>query len=95
MWRLADQQLDEFIDKGKCEFLAEYAKPFSMLAIADLLGVPEEDHDIFREMLAPRARGTRSGRWKASRWRTTRWRGSTTSSAPTSRTAARTRATTC
>ncbi|CAJ1499868.1 cytochrome P450 [[Mycobacterium] burgundiense] len=59
MWRLADQQLDEIIGDQtgtvKCEFLAEYAKPFSLLVIADLLGVPEEDHDEFREMLgAPR-----------------------------------------
>jgi len=55
MWGLADQQLDEFIDRGKCEFLSEYAKPFSLLAIADLLGVPQEDHETFREVLgAPR-----------------------------------------
>ncbi len=31
MWRLADQQLDTFIDRGQCEFLADYAKPFSLL----------------------------------------------------------------
>jgi cytochrome P450 len=51
MWRLADQQLDEFIAKGSCEFLSEYAKPFSLLVIADLLGVPEEDHSKFRTQL--------------------------------------------
>ena len=33
MWRLADQQLDTFIDRGKAEFLADYAKPFSLLVI--------------------------------------------------------------
>ncbi|WP_099023778.1 cytochrome P450 [Mycolicibacterium palauense] len=59
MWRLADEQLDEIIGDQTgtvhCEFLSEYAKPFSLLVIADLLGVPEEDHDEFREMLgAPR-----------------------------------------
>jgi cytochrome P450 len=59
MWRLADQQLDDIIGEQtgrvRCEFLKEYAKPFSLLVIADLLGVPEEDHDEFREMLgAPR-----------------------------------------
>lgn len=52
MWRLADEQLDTFIDRGKCEFLGEYAQPFSLLVIADLLGVPTEDHDEFREAFA-------------------------------------------
>lgn len=52
MWRLADNQLDEFIDKGRCEFMEAYAKPFSMLVIADLLGVPAEDHATFRAVLA-------------------------------------------
>ena len=52
MWRLADQQLDTFIDRGKCEFLEDYAKPFSLLVIADLLGVPAEDHDEFRAVFA-------------------------------------------
>ncbi|WP_216908786.1 cytochrome P450 [Nocardia noduli] len=55
MWRLADRQIDEFIAQGKCEFLASYAKPFSLLVVADMLGVPEEDHEAFRIVLgAPR-----------------------------------------
>jgi cytochrome P450 len=61
MWRLADQQLDEFLDNGKCEFLTEYAQPFSMLVIADLLGVPEEDHRTFRDVLATPSEGMRVG----------------------------------
>jgi cytochrome P450 len=52
MWRLADQQLDTFIERGRCEFLADYAKPFSLLVIADLLGVPLEDHDEFKAAFA-------------------------------------------
>ena len=44
MWRLADRQLDEFLHNGECEFISEYSKPFATLVIADLLGVPEEDH---------------------------------------------------
>jgi cytochrome P450 len=48
MWQLVDRQLDEFIANGECEFLAEYAKPFATLVIADLLGVPDEDRDEFR-----------------------------------------------
>ncbi|KLO31396.1 cytochrome P450 [Mycolicibacter heraklionensis] len=52
MWRLADQQLDEFVARGRCEFIEDYAKPFSMLVIADLLGVPAADHREFRKVLA-------------------------------------------
>ncbi len=52
MWRLADQQLDTFIDRGACEFLEDYAKPFSLLVIADLLGVPAEDHHEFKAVFA-------------------------------------------
>jgi cytochrome P450 len=51
MWRLADRQLDEFLARGRCEFVAEYANPFTLLVIADLLGVPEADHDTFRAEL--------------------------------------------
>jgi cytochrome P450 len=49
LWRLADRQLDEFVDDGHCEFIRAYSQPFAMLAVADLLGVPEEDHGQFRE----------------------------------------------
>lgn len=52
LWNLADRQLDEFIDRGECEFLAEYSKPYSLLAVANLLGVPEADHREFRRVLA-------------------------------------------
>jgi cytochrome P450 len=54
MWRLADRTIDELIDRGTCEFVTEYAGPFAMLVVADLLGVPEEDHDTFRAALGPR-----------------------------------------
>jgi cytochrome P450 len=49
MWRLADQQLDELVAAGRCEFISGYTQPFAMLVVADLLGVPEEDHRRFRE----------------------------------------------
>jgi cytochrome P450 len=61
MWRLADRQLDEFVADGECEFLAAYAKPFSTLAIADLLGVPEEDHQEFRAALGADRPGAQVG----------------------------------
>ena len=47
--RLADRQLDEFVADGRCEFIRAYSQPFSMLVVADLLGVPEEDHQRFRQ----------------------------------------------
>jgi cytochrome P450 family 150 subfamily A5 len=59
MWRLADRQIDEFLDRGECEFIHDYANPFTLLVIADLLGVPEEDHASFREELQGDARPTR------------------------------------
>lgn len=52
MWRLADRLLDEFIDRGRCEFVESYGRPFPLLVIADLLGVPEDDHSKFRRSFA-------------------------------------------
>jgi cytochrome P450 len=51
MWRLADRQIDEFHRRGSCELVGEFANPFAMLVIADLLGVPESDHELFVRML--------------------------------------------
>lgn len=47
--RIANQLLDEFEQHGACDFNAAFAKPFSSLAIADLLGVPADDREKFRE----------------------------------------------
>jgi cytochrome P450 len=52
MWRLADQQLDRFVSCGTCEFLKDYARPFSGLVIADLLGIPAEDHEECRRVFS-------------------------------------------
>lgn len=49
MWSAVDRQLDEFIGDGRCEFISAYAQPFAMLVVADVLGVPEADHQSFRE----------------------------------------------
>jgi cytochrome P450 len=57
MWRLADRQIDEFAANGRCELVSEFASPFALLVIADLLGVPEADHDMFREELAAKRPG--------------------------------------
>jgi cytochrome P450 len=49
MWQLAERQLDEFVAGGRCEFISAYTQPFAMLVVADLLGVPEDEHRRFRE----------------------------------------------
>ena len=52
MWPLANLALDEFAAHGKCEFLRQFSEPFTIMVIADLLGVPEDDRDSFKAMLA-------------------------------------------
>ncbi len=61
IWRLADRQLDEFVANGRCELISEFASPFAMLVVADLLGVPEADHEMFRAELAAKRPGTAVG----------------------------------
>src|SRR5258705_6462759 len=51
MWTLADRLIDEFGDRGEVELCDAYARPFTLLVIADLLGVPREDHERFRGWL--------------------------------------------
>ena len=54
MWKLADQQIDSFISRGECEFMNDYAQPFAVLVVSDLLGVPPEDRVQFRKKLIRR-----------------------------------------
>jgi len=61
MWGLADRQIDDFAERGECEFIGDYANPFTLFVIADLLGVPEEDHQEFRDALARRPRSNAVG----------------------------------
>lgn len=61
MWRLADRQIDEFVANGECEFVSEFASPFALLVIADLLGVPESDHEMFRAELGAKHPGRAIG----------------------------------
>jgi cytochrome P450 len=51
MWRLADEQIDTFIGRGECEFMDDFAQPFAVLVVSDLLGVPAEDRVEFRKHL--------------------------------------------
>ena len=63
-----------------------YTQPFAMLVVADLLGVPEEDHQRFREGFGlSRAPGEVGAGEEGSPGRT-RWPGSTSGSPSTSRT---------
>jgi cytochrome P450 len=48
----ADRFLDQLLPSGGCEFIWDYAKPYSILAVADLLGVPESDHPMLLGLLA-------------------------------------------
>ncbi len=48
MWRLADLQIDEILERSGCEFISEFAHPFTAVVISELLGVPEEERAEFR-----------------------------------------------
>lgn len=41
--QVVDELIDNFIDKGECEFVQEFATPLPVYVIADQLGVPRED----------------------------------------------------
>ncbi len=56
MWRLADGLLETFLARGEGEFVSGFAGPFTLLVIADLLGVPEEDQQEFAQALEQRPR---------------------------------------
>jgi cytochrome P450 len=51
LWAFADQTMDEFFDRGACELVQDYAIPYTVMVVADLLGVPDDDRDVFRERL--------------------------------------------
>ena len=52
MWQFADRLIDAFFDDGTFEMVGSYAEPFTLTVIADLEGVPESDHSLFRERLS-------------------------------------------
>jgi cytochrome P450 len=52
MWRFADRLIDAFVDVGTCEVVGDFAEPFTLTVVADLEGVPESDHPLFREKLS-------------------------------------------
>ncbi|WP_309500308.1 cytochrome P450 [Streptomyces shenzhenensis] len=51
---IADRMLDTFLARPEGEFISEFAGPFTLLVIADLLGVPQEDREEFLDKLQRR-----------------------------------------
>lgn len=47
----ADRLLDDLLPKGQCQFIREYARPYAVLSVADLLGVPESDQPLLLDAL--------------------------------------------
>ena len=45
--KLANELIDQFIEKGSCEFMADFAEPYATRVICMLLGLP---HDKWREL---------------------------------------------
>jgi cytochrome P450 family 150 subfamily A5 len=66
MWVLADQALDGFLAPGHGEFIKGFASPFTLLVIADLLGVPIEDRDNFVKGIREHSGGGVGGTGKES-----------------------------
>jgi cytochrome P450 len=44
---ICNELIDEFIDDGKCDAAARYTKYIPVRAIAHMLGIPEQDSDLF------------------------------------------------
>jgi cytochrome P450 len=58
MQRCAQELIDSFVADGSVEFNRQFAGPYTLLVVADLLGVPDEDKP---ELLAYFQRGQRQG----------------------------------
>ncbi|MFJ5937898.1 cytochrome P450 [Streptomyces sp. NPDC093071] len=61
---LTDRLIDAFAEKGSADLIHEFAFPLPIYAICDLLGVPEEDQDDFRDwagMMIRHGGGPRGG----------------------------------
>ncbi|MFJ9323457.1 cytochrome P450 family protein [Streptomyces globisporus] len=61
---LTDQLIDGFIEEGKADLIHDFAFPLPIYAICDLLGVPREDQDDFRDwagMMIRHGGGPRGG----------------------------------
>lgn len=62
--QLTDRLIDGFADRGSADLIHEFAFPLPIYAICDLLGVPREDQDDFRDwagMMIRHGGGPRGG----------------------------------
>src|SRR5699024_5994428 len=73
----ANELIDGFIEKGACDFMNDYAYPFSIKVITHLLGIPPERADDYRRwttdlftiftpksMVKPMGEAERRERWE-------------------------------
>lgn len=51
MNELSDKLVREVVSRGACELVNDVAVPYVTLVIADLLGIPTEDRETFRQMI--------------------------------------------
>lgn len=61
---LTDHLIDQFCEKGEADLIHEFAFPLPIYAICEMLGVPREDQDDFRDwagMMIRHAGGPRGG----------------------------------
>ncbi|MGW5864806.1 cytochrome P450 family protein [Streptomyces sp. NPDC055239] len=61
---LTDRLIDQFVEKGEADLIHDFAFPLPIYAICDLLGVPREDQDDFRDwagMMIRHGGGPRGG----------------------------------
>ncbi|MGZ2358424.1 cytochrome P450 [Streptomyces sp. 372A] len=61
---LTDRLIDGFVERGEADLIHEFAFPLPIYAICDLLGVPREDQDDFRDwagMMIRHGGGPRGG----------------------------------
>ncbi|WP_030270825.1 cytochrome P450 family protein [Streptomyces sp. NRRL B-24484] len=59
--QLTDRLIDSFADRGTADLIHEFAFPLPIYAICDLLGVPPEDQDDFRDWAGMMLRHTKPG----------------------------------
>lgn len=55
MWEIADRVLADVVPCGECELIRDFASPFTLLIIAELLGMPEQDREEFAATLRRQA----------------------------------------
>jgi cytochrome P450 len=47
--RITDDLIDRILDKGSMETIADFAFPLPIIVISQMLGIPENDHSLFKK----------------------------------------------